>query len=78
MHRCHAVCCLGNICKHGKLVLLLFNALNISAKKNKQYYTFMMEFSLCLFPLIIEENTEYISYIYFYYKASGCTEQVNF
>lgn len=30
----------------------------------------MMEFSLCLFPLITEENTDYISYIHFYYEAS--------
>ena len=72
MHQCNAVCCLGNIGKHGKLVLLLFDALKITAKKKKikQDYTFMMEFSICLFPLITEENTEYISYIYFYYEAS--------
>lgn len=36
----------------------------------KQDYIFIMEFSLHLFPLIIEENTEYTSYIYFYYEAS--------
>lgn len=54
-------CCLRNICKHGKLVLLLVDALKITAKKtpnHKQNYTFMMEFSLHLFPLIIEENTK--------------------
>lgn len=33
MHQRNAVCCLGNICKPGKLVLLLFAALKITARK---------------------------------------------
>lgn len=59
-----------HVWKHGELVLLVLDALKITAKKNKQDYTYMMEFSLCLFPLITEENTDYITYIYFYYEAS--------
>lgn len=64
------MCCLGNLCKRGELVLLLPDAPEITAKKEEEDDTFVMEFSFCLFPPITEENTEYISYIYFHHEAS--------
>lgn len=66
MNRCNAVCCPRNICKHGNCITA-FSSYKITANKIiiKHNYTFMIEYSICLFLLTTEENTKYISYIQF-------------